>query len=90
MFNARDYDGRVAVGELTRTVFREHEAPPSAGQPAGTLSQMVRYANRQQRTVAEAHRYLLPDGTIGASGLHDPKRLFLADVILVVDPSIHD
>jgi hypothetical protein len=37
------------------------------------------------RMVAEVHRYLRPDGTIGASGVPDPKRISFGGTLYVAD-----
>ena len=37
---------------------------------------MVRYLDADGNVVAMVHQYLLPDGTLGASGNPDPKWLF--------------
>jgi hypothetical protein len=56
---------------------------PLASEPAGTRSQMVAYFDGLRR-VALLHRYLRPDGTVGASGMPDPKELFDGDVLYFV------
>jgi hypothetical protein len=87
IFNERDYEGRVRRGELTVVVVKDAvPSNPQAREPKGTRSQLIQYRQRDGRTVATAHRYLRPDGNIGASGLPDPKRLYLADRILSVRP----
>ena|SRR5688572_7367615 len=48
------------------------DTPPNRDDPQCTRSQYVRYYERG-RLVAGAHRYLRPDGTLGGSGLPDPK-----------------
>ncbi len=46
---------------------------------------MIQYRRRRDDVVLVlAHRYLRTDGTIGASGKADPKKVYLADKILVV------
>jgi hypothetical protein len=35
--------------------------------------------------VADCHQYLRPDGSIGASGKPDPKRLRIGNVVYIVD-----
>lgn len=53
-----------------------HPSPPAASEPFCTWSQEVSYIDpTTNEEVARAHRYLRPDGTIGASGLPDPKRV---------------
>jgi hypothetical protein len=76
---------RILNGELHADIFRNSLAKPSAGQPPGTRSQMVRYRDRADgTTVVIVHRYLLPDGTLGGSGLPDPKWLLDGDSMLVI------
>lgn len=40
--------------------------------------------------VALAHRYLRPDGTLGASGLPDPKRMRLRNKIIATRTKVED
>ena len=44
---------------------------------------MVAYYEKR-RKVAMVHQYLRPDGTLGASGLPDPKRLLVNDLLYIV------
>ena len=66
----------------------EYLAPPESGQRARTLSQIVFYYEGDLK-VAVVHQYLLPDGTIGASGLPDPKWLRDGDTILTLESPTH-
>jgi hypothetical protein len=43
---------------------------------------MVKYYSQDGEVLALVHQYLRPDGTIGASGKPDPKRLYLTKEIL--------
>lgn len=64
---------RAERGELkTRIVY---DRPPRRGTtlPLGTRSQLIYYEDRSGVVLAKAHRYLLPDGSVGGSGLPDPK-----------------
>lgn len=63
---------RAANHTLREQCIADRAAPPEIG-PIGTRSQIVRYSDPAGTTVAEAHQYLLPDGSIGASGMPDPK-----------------
>lgn len=56
---------------------------PLASEPEGTLSQIVAYEDSSNRIVL-VHRYLRPDGTIGASGRPDPKELFEDGILYYV------
>jgi hypothetical protein len=55
-----------------------------SGEPPGTLSQLVEYwasSGPGLVKVAIVHRYLRSDGSLGASGLPDPKRVLHEGVI---------
>lgn len=56
--------------------------PPRAdhNQPPGTMSQLVDVLDASGTCVAEFHQYLLPDGSIGASGRRDPKGVLVAGI----------
>ena len=66
----------ASLDGLTAKLLRDKEiANPQEWQgPPGTRSQIIRYFKGRQ-WVLEVHQYLRPDGTLGASGLPDPKRL---------------
>lgn len=82
-FNESQVLERAESGQLVVETGRDsHRAPP--GEPICTKSQMVYYKTPNGDLAAVAHQYLRPDGTIGASGLPDPKCLFLQDRILYV------
>ena len=48
--------------------------------PLESVSQDVRYLDRNSNEICRAHRYVRPDGTIGGSGLTDPKTIFIGTV----------
>jgi hypothetical protein len=75
-FNEGQYWDRLRNGEF-KPLVREsrHPALTKANQPYCTLSQMISYVDKDENEVARVHQYLRPDGTIGASGKPDPKRL---------------
>jgi hypothetical protein len=75
---------RIQRGELLEVVDSSGTPSLKAGQPPGTLSQRVSYwetSGGELRKVAVIHRYLRPDGSLGASGLPDPKRVLHEGVI---------
>ena len=59
--------------------------PERVSQPKGTHSQVIRYVDANGKWVLEAHRYQRPDGTVGASGRLDPKRLRIGNTIYIAD-----
>ena len=71
MFKDTGYEDAVLNGTAQAgTAYRDAPAPPH--QPPGTRSQSVPCFLRGVK-IAVCHRYLLPDGRLGASGLPDPK-----------------
>lgn len=68
----RCYLSDALAGRLSETIDSQGPPDPRANQPPGTLSQRVRYW-KGDVAVAVCHRYLLPDGTLGGSGMPDPK-----------------
>jgi hypothetical protein len=62
-------------------------ATPPQGEPPNTKSQIIYYYDHENNPVAIVHQYLRPNGTIGASGLPDPKRLFIDGKIISVRKS---
>jgi hypothetical protein len=85
IFNNGQYAERVASGELIAVVKREwHPKKPLSGEPVCTRSQMLFYCTPKREVVAEVHQYRRRDGSLGASGKPDPKRLFLREKVLAV------
>jgi hypothetical protein len=74
---------RLLAGELRAKIDRDYLAPSSQRQPAGTRSQRVLYFEGDVQ-VAVVHQYVLVDGSIGGSGLPDPKWLLDGEWILML------
>lgn len=84
MFRRYEYEARAETGQLMMRVLRDgHPSPPRAGLPFCTRSQIIAYLDAKGDEVGMAHRYLKPDGTLGASGRPDPKRLLVDGVLYV-------
>lgn len=82
MFNDGCYWEKAKDGRLAQKIKREgHPTSPKAEVPFCTRSQLISYSDDAGQEIARVHQYLLPDGTLGASGKPDPKRL-LHDGIL--------
>lgn len=87
-FNNGGYLARVQSGEITTSLSRNaHLEPPPHGEPTCTRSQILYYYTQDSELLAVVHQYYRPDGTIGASGLPDPKVLVLENRILAVPTS---
>ena len=77
LFNEGQFWERTKSGELQAKVLEDrHPTLTLANEPFCTRSQMVSYLDGAKE-VARVHQYLRMDGTIGASGKPDPKRLFV-------------
>ena len=84
-FNRLRYHERAQAGEIFMLV--EREEPSSADWlPEGTLSQVIHYYTTDLKTkLAIVHQYLRPDGTLGASGMPDPKLVYEDGAIYALD-----
>src|SRR5688500_7050471 len=82
----RLYLADALAGRLDETIDSEGPADPRANQPPGTASQRVRYRDADGRSVAVCHRYLRPDGTLGGSGMPDPKAVLENGILHAAPP----
>lgn len=73
VFNDARIWERVQAGEY-QTIIRRDSPCPYADEPPGTRAQ-VRLIVDGNNLVAIVHGYWRPDGTLGASGLPDPKKV---------------
>ncbi len=81
MFDADKIEQRAAAGELRIIVLKSHDARPELNMVPGTQSQLIAYVAADGEHVSEAHRYLKPDGSLGASGRPDPKGLLRGNTL---------
>ncbi len=76
-FNGDQYWEKAKSGEYTQIVLEDrHPSLTLANEPFCTRSQMISYRDAANDEVARVHQYLRTDGSIGASGRPDPKRIF--------------
>lgn len=81
-FNDGQYWEKLLAGELRPELLEDrHPALTTANEPYCTRSQMISYVAPDGKEVARVHQYLRPDGTIGASGRPDPKRLLEGGIL---------
>lgn len=83
IFNEGRYYEQAQRGELQVLTRRQGPAPAKAGQPPGTMSELLDYYNGSTR-VATVHQYRRPDDSLGASGLPDPKAVLKEDVLYLL------
>jgi hypothetical protein len=82
MFNDDRYWQRAKAGELREVIVRDgHPSAPKANEPFCTRSQTIIYRDRAGQRVVVVHQYLRQDGTLGASGAPDPKKLWRDGVV---------
>lgn len=87
LFNESNITER-AEREEVRVTYRKlpRRAPASAGQAPGAVTELLEYFLPDGTSIALAHQYRNPDGTIGASGRPDPKLLRTDVEILIPYP----
>lgn len=81
LFNEGRYYERVLSGELVQRIRRDNLAKETPYLPVGSRSQAVGYYDPDGQPVAVVHQYLLPDGSLGASGRPDPKMLRVGNIV---------
>ena len=82
IFNEGRYWEKAKAGLLKEYMRRDnHPSRTEANEPFCTRTQQVSYLDENNMEVARVHQYLRPDGTIGASGLPDPKRLLVGGIL---------
>ena len=83
LYNNGGFEEGLRTGRYTAAVRRSgHPSPPAAGEPFCTQSQILEgYDTATGARVALVHRYLRPDGTLGASGRPDPKAVVVDGVL---------
>jgi hypothetical protein len=88
-FNKSQILDKVDSGDYSKYYKRNsHLRNPPVGEPYCTHSQILYIYNEINQLKAIIHQYERPDGTLGGSGLPDPKRLILSDRILYVKSRI--
>ncbi len=86
MFNDGGILEKVKNGQATMRVVKDaHPSPPLADEPECTKSQLLAYYDLTGQKLAEAHQYVRPDGTIGASGKPDPKEVLHEGIVHLLD-----
>lgn len=84
LFNERRLAEAARSGELTTQLRKDsHPSPPQAPEPVCTRSQAVVYLDADGNQIALVHQYMRRDGTLGASGLPDPKWLLHEGEVLI-------
>ncbi len=91
MFNCGPLPAMITRGELEPLYLRDSHLtnPEDRGELPCTRGQMIRYSAPGGHWVVETFHFERHGGGIGASGLHDPKRINEGDTIFVakVKPS---
>lgn len=85
-FNEGPLLQQIEKGELVEKMLRDKvlKSPKSYQGPTGTRTQYIRYTDSNGTLIVEFHRFLRPDGTLGATGKPDPKKLRVGKELWVV------
>ena len=86
-FNKSQYPDMIAKGQLVQHIIRNNHLsnPRRVGEPFCTHSQIIRYHSQDGSWFVTVHQYKRLDGTIGASGKPDPKRLRIGNDVFISD-----
>jgi hypothetical protein len=88
-FNASQYPIMILQGKLkAKFIGNRHLKHPEERrepEPYCTRGQTIRYSDVNGKWQVEVFQYLRPDGTLGASGKQDPKRMRLDGAIYVLE-----
>ena len=86
LFNGSQYSQKIEKGLLQKIVLKKTllQNPNEKGEPKGTYSEVILYKEQSTDFYAIVHQYSRPDGSIGASGKPDPKRLKIGGIIYAV------
>lgn len=89
MFIESQYPFMIAEGLLIpqQPYLRDDhlKEPETWKGPRCTRSQMIRYIDRSGQWAVEVHQYLRQNGTLGASGKADPKRLRMGKTVFIAE-----
>ena len=79
MFNEGQYVARTFTGELQFIIkkSRPTQMPEIRNWIPGTQSQEIHFLDKENNLIVRAHRFWRPDGFLAASGMIDPKAIFL-------------
>ncbi len=77
LFNDGHYRTRLSEGQLQADIVNESHLvnPEAKSLPKCTVGQFLRYVDNHGQWFAEVYQYLKPDGTLGCSGMPDPKSI---------------
>ena len=86
-FNTSQIPALIEGGNLIAQYKRnDHlQRPETVGEQWCTRGQMVRYTDEQGLWMVEVFQYLRPDGSLGASGRPDPKRMRVGNEIWIAE-----
>ena len=80
MFREQKFLERIDGGHFIERLHKSNLASPKVRQDPCTHSQILYYYLRNGKKIAVVHRFLRPNGTLGGSGLPDPKSLLIKGI----------
>lgn len=80
-FNTGDLHGQVQRGKLLEGLWQDRHLRRPKKEPYCTRSQMLIYWTQEREPIALVHQYLRPNGSLGASGRPDPKRVVVGQTV---------
>lgn len=85
LFNRGPLPDMISRGDLAPKFLRDSHLkdPEERGERPCTRAQTIRYSDPDGNWLVETFHYQRTDGSIGASGLRDPKRINAGETIFV-------
>ena len=80
-FNGSGHLENVKSGKWTAHVLESRVSDALTQEPVEITSLMLSYRDENGNEMCRVHQYQRPDGSLAASGLPDPKRLFLDGIL---------
>ncbi len=81
IFNEAGYWEKAKKGEFTAHLLESNVSKTLSQETVEIVSQMVSYRDSTGREMARVHQFVRPNGTLAASGMPDPKRLYKDGVL---------
>jgi hypothetical protein len=82
MFNRLEFIARSNIGELTiRPLYSRIPRESAIPHHPGTRKEIIEFRDAENRTVAVAKLFRLPDGSIAYSGRPDPSKVVDGEIV---------
>jgi hypothetical protein len=81
---AAQLEAKINAGQYTTNPISEKNPDKNKDFPIGTKSTLFEILNERGERIGTAHAYVLPDGSLGASGRLDPKSILVGNTLHIL------